>query len=168
VTTGARWLVFVLGVLSFLAAAKAHGHQLRLERELAGYWKVTFGAKNPDFVEALWRRERFLFWGFVIGIALLTIAFRALAPRFAWSMPVAERSWLGGFVLHVVLPFTIAFVCTGIISVVRFVIALRADAGDPTRPAGWLSSAMWTSAGWWALTLAMGTALIVLAWRKPA
>jgi hypothetical protein len=57
-------------VVAFLLAAKAHGRQLRLEREKEGILSVTFGGKNPPFVEALWARERWLFWGCTVLLAL--------------------------------------------------------------------------------------------------
>ncbi len=42
-----RWLP-VLGIVAvFLLAAKAHGYQLRLERQLMGYPEVVFGGSNP-------------------------------------------------------------------------------------------------------------------------
>ena len=37
-------IVVLASVAAFLAAAKSHGRQVRLERELAGYWEVRFGA----------------------------------------------------------------------------------------------------------------------------
>ena len=90
-----RWVVLVFGVATFLVAAKTHGRQLRLERELAGYWHVTFGAQNPAFVEALWRRERILYWGVAAALAACTIAFRLLAPRLGWPLPFSETSGTG-------------------------------------------------------------------------
>ena len=62
-----RWLLVALSLASFLAAAKTHGRQLRLERELAGYLHVTFGGKNPAWVEGLWQRERMYFLGVKAG-----------------------------------------------------------------------------------------------------
>lgn len=59
------WLGVLVGVLALVAAAKAHGRQVRLEREAAGIHSVVFGGENPPFVERLWRRDRIRFWGFV-------------------------------------------------------------------------------------------------------
>jgi hypothetical protein len=171
-SAGARWLVVALGAATFLAAAKAHGRQLRLERELAGYWHVTFGAQNPAFVEALWRRERLLYWSCAAVVAIATVGFRVLAPRFAWSLPVdgtqAGRSVIGVLFLHVLVPLIGAFIVTGLSSVFRFVAAAGSHhAASGTHPQDWLCDAACRSAGWWALTVAMAAALCFLAWRRP-
>jgi len=55
-------LVLILGVLGFLAAAKGHGRQVRLEREAHGVHQVTFGGENPPLVQKLWRGDRVRFW----------------------------------------------------------------------------------------------------------
>jgi hypothetical protein len=166
-----RWLILALGAATFLVAAKAHGRQLRLERELAGYWHVTFGAENPPFVEALWHRERVVYWSLAAATALATIGFRVLAPRFAWSLPVegtpTGRSLIGLLFLHVLAPFVVAFVATGLLSLGRFALAARSGTvSNRTLPESWLSHAAWGSAGWWLFTVAMGVALCVLAWRR--
>lgn len=170
-TAAARWIVLALGAATFLAAAKAHGRQLRLERELAGFWHVTFGAQNPPFVEALWRRERLVYWSLAAIVAIASIGFRLLAPRFAWSLPVegtaAGRSVIGALFFHALVPLIVAFVATGLLSLSRFVAAARSDGvSGGTRPQDWLPQAAWGSAGWWLLTLAMGAALFLLAWRR--
>jgi len=56
----ATWIVSA--ALLFLAAAKAHGRELRLERIAAGVREVVFGGTNAPFVESLWRAERLRFW----------------------------------------------------------------------------------------------------------
>jgi hypothetical protein len=173
VSVAARWFILGLAAATFLVAAKTHGRQLRLERELAGYWHVTFGAQNPAWVEALWRRERLLYWSLATALALLAIAYRALARRFAWPLPVegpgGERSWIGVGLLHVLVPLVGAFVITGLLSVVRFVLSVRGGVDASSgRPAHWFSTATWGTAGWWALTLALGTAFCLLARRRPA
>ncbi|HUR67902.1 MAG TPA: hypothetical protein VM370_01545 [Candidatus Thermoplasmatota archaeon] len=69
------WLGALVGIAALLVSAKAHGRQVRLEREAAGYHSVEFGGTNPAFVEALWRRDRLRFWplvgalSFVLGAA---------------------------------------------------------------------------------------------------
>ena len=167
-----RWLDVVLGATTFLAAAKAHGRQLRLERELAGYWHVTFGAQNPAFVEALWRRERILYWSVAAALVACTIAFRLLAPRCEWPLQLAaasRRSILVALLLHVAAPLTAAFVVTGLLSVVRFVLAARAGSeATAARPDDWMSWALWGTAGWWALTLVMFAVFCLVAWRRSA
>jgi hypothetical protein len=157
--------------VTFLVAAKAHGRQLQLERELAGYWHVTFGAQNPPFVEALWRRERLLYWSLAAVLALATIGFRLLAPHLTWPLPIESgstgRSSIGVLFLHVLVPLIVAFVATGLLSLARFAFAPRSDAAAG-HSQNWLSHAAWGSAGWWLLTVALGAALCVLAWRRPA
>jgi hypothetical protein len=165
-----RWLLLGLGVVSFLVAAKAHGRQLRLERELAGYWQVTFVAPNAPFVEALWRGERFLYWSIAAALALVSIAYRLLAPARRWPLPLptppGERSYIGLLLLHVWLPLVAAFVVTGLYRLVRLLRAL--DRPAPDASPGWWSGALWGSAAWWALTVVLSIALVVLAWRRPA
>jgi len=65
------WLGALVGVAALLVAAKAHGRQVRLEREAAGYHEVVFGGQNPPFVDALWRADRIRFWTFAPAAALL-------------------------------------------------------------------------------------------------
>jgi len=172
-SAAARWLILGLGAATFLVAAKTHGRQIRLERELAGYWHATFGAANPAFVEALWRRERFMYWSVAAVLATCSIAFRLVAHRFEWPLPPVAtsggRSILAALLFHVLTPLTAAFVATGLLSVVRFVLAARAGSETTAaRPDSWMSEALWGTAGWWALTLAMCAGLWVLAWRRGA
>lgn len=79
------WLGALLGVGALLVAAKAHGRQVRLEREAAGYHDVVFGGTNPPLVEALWRRDRIRYWSFAIpaALALGTLAWRTRGGAFA-------------------------------------------------------------------------------------
>jgi len=44
------WALLAASFVLFFVAAKFHGRQVRLERELAGHNQVTFGGKNPPFV----------------------------------------------------------------------------------------------------------------------
>jgi len=67
-----------LSVAVFLLAAKAHGRQIRLERELEGYHEVVFDGTNPPFVETLWREDRAVYWMlFPIAIGVPCLAFIA-------------------------------------------------------------------------------------------
>jgi hypothetical protein len=125
-------LALALAPGAFLVAAKAHGRQLRLERELAGYAEVSFRARNPPWVEALWRRERRRFWA--VG-AILAAA----------SIPLHRPSVTDAIVVHAALPFTCAFVVTGLLSVAR----TPRSRGIAT-------------VGWWALTLGLCVALLLL------
>lgn len=152
----ARWMMALLGVASFLAAAKTHGRQLRLEREWAGIWTVDFGGGNPPFVEALWRRERFLFWGTLVVLVAASFVVRAVSSRFPRGVDLALAA-------HLVLPFVTAFVLTGLASVIRFALATR-RAGPASADAAWLTAAVWGSAGWWALTLLLYASLAGALW----
>lgn len=93
------WLGATIGIAALLAAAKAHGRQVRLEREAAGYHSVEFGGTNPEFVERLWRRDRIRFWTFVPLAALLMGGAQLLA-RAPWSrVLLASLLWapIAGF-----------------------------------------------------------------------
>src|SRR5206468_5677942 len=64
-----------LGVALLLLTAKAHGRQIRLERELEGYMEVDFMKDNPPWVEALWRKDRRRFWATLpVAIAVASVA----------------------------------------------------------------------------------------------
>jgi hypothetical protein len=169
---GRLW-VLALGVATFLASAKTHGRQLRLERELAGYWHVTFSARNPPWVEALWHRERLILWSLVAVLALLAIGFRVLAPRLGWPLPLGapggKPTPAGSFFLYIVLPAIGGFVLAGALGLVRFASAAGVDDGGASlRPADWMRDAVWGSVGWSSLTFGMLAALLLLAWLRPA
>ncbi len=164
----ARWVLLSLGVVTFLVAAKAHGRQLRLERELMGYWRVSFGGLNPPWVDALWRRERFAFWILEGGLASVTVCARALVPE-AWCLPLAgvdgEGGLHGGLLFHVLLPPTAAFLATGFLSVCRCALRPGGEwALTAAMPSGWRAEALKGSAGWWLLALVMTGTLVVCAW----
>ena len=82
----------------FLATAKLHGRQLRLEREQAGVTEVSFGrgAKNDPFVVALWRRERYIFWPTAAATA---IALHFLARPLGWPLVYVLVPGIVGFVV---------------------------------------------------------------------
>ena len=165
-----RWLVLALGAIAFLIAAKTHGRQLRLERELAGHWHVTFGRSNGAWIDALWRRERIIFWSAVVALFVCASVFRALASRFGWQLPLADgdgrASWSGAILLYVLVPFTGAFIVSGALSLARFTRADHtARIGDTARSATWLASASWGSVAWWVATLALVAIVVGLAWR---
>jgi hypothetical protein len=163
--------VLALGVATFLASAKAHGRLLRLERELAGYWQVTFSGRNPTWVEALWHRERIILWSLVAVLALLAIGFRVLAPRLGWPLPLGApggRARPGGsFFLCIVLPAIGGFGLAGVLALVRFAAGVD-DGGASVRIADWMRDAVWGSVGWCSLTFGMLAALLVLAWWRRA
>ena len=80
------WLAALLTAPLFLVAAKAHGRQVRLEREGAGYHDVTFGGDNAPFVEALWRRDRVAFWTIAPLAALALGAILWARGAGAWTL----------------------------------------------------------------------------------
>jgi hypothetical protein len=159
-----RVVVVAGSVGAFLLAAKAHGHQLRLERQLAGFWQVSFRAPNDPWVEALWQRERLAFWVVALVLAAAGLAYSLYGVRAGWPQLLAREGsrWSGwGLFLAVVAwPAIVAFAGTGIASFVRF-LARRSDAD-------WMARAVWASVGWWAATLVIGLALLLLAIPRRA
>lgn len=136
-------------VVTMLLAAKAHGRQVRLEREAAGHFSVTFGGRNAPFVEALWRRDRVRVWG-VAGASLAVLAAWLVAgdARLVWLPRLfAEDRSFGGSLL--VVPFwvmTVAFVVAGLLS--------RRSLARSTRERD--------ARGWW-LAVALGAAVTLAA-----
>lgn len=128
-------LQIVTGAVLFLVAAKAHGRQLRLEREKAGVLRVSFGrgSQNEPFVVALWRRERVIFWP-AAAVAAITLHF--LARSLPWPL------------VYVLIPGSVGFCLGGLLSLARSGCAAP----------GWRGSVIW-----WLLTsaLAGGLALLV-------
>ena len=115
------WLGALVGIPALLAAAKAHGRQVRLEREAQGYHHVEFGGSNPQFVEALWRRDRIRFWSVVPPLAL---ALGALA----WY----ARGWPLALVAALLWAPIVGF----------FVAGLRSYAGTRLGGFGWWIAAL--------------------------
>lgn len=127
--------VLILSLATMLLAAKAHGRQLRLEREQMGIHHVEFGGTNPPEVEALWRRDRRRFWP-TTAVAFLALAAWAYAADLGAPAPALWRSdpTFGGSLL--VLPLwamTVGFVATGL----RSLAALRDAAGRRASYAWW-------------------------------
>ena len=140
--------VTVATVALILAAAKAHGRQLRLERESHGHLQVDFRKDNPPWVEALWRRDRIGFWpAFVVLAAASSALLRPDLSRAEGWGPVA---------LAVACSFAAAFTLMGLWSLARF---LRSGRGE----AEWRRSAEMGSLGWWSLVAALGGAVAALA-----
>ncbi len=160
-----RVLLAVWSAVSFVAAAKTHGRQVRLERELAGVFSVTFGARNPPVVEALWQRDRGIYWPAAVGFAALAVAAMIAAVRFRWAIPVADvrgqRAWWGAAVVGILWAMNAAFLTAGAASLARLARAWPAAAAA-TVPAGWSGRALWGSVFWWAL--AFTTAVSLAGW----
>lgn len=105
------WLPLGIALVAWiLLAAKAHGRQVRLERQAKGVFAVDFRGSNPPEVEAIWKRDRRVFWptmavlsGLLVSAGFWTddleLAVAALPVAFATSFVVAGlASWsrLGG------------------------------------------------------------------------
>jgi hypothetical protein len=126
----------VVAVGLVLAAAKAHGRQLRLEREQAGHPTADFRGGNDPWVESLWRHDRVRFWW----------SFAVLAP---WGIiaalvvgwPPAPATW-GRVALSVAWAFAACFCMLGVWSLWR----LADRVSD-----GWRSQAIGSSFMWWTL-----------------
>ena len=144
----AWWLAAVATVALVLAAAKAHGRQVRLEREQQGHFHVDFGTRNPPEVEAIWRRDRRLFWP--------TFAVGAVFAAF-WAFQAIVRADLvfAGFLL--VWAFAAAFTVAGLASWLRIA---RHDGGD----AAWHRTAFRGSLAWWGL-VAVAAALVAVGFQ---
>lgn len=154
---GARLiLVVVLAVAAFLVCAKAHGRQVRSERERAGIHHVVFGGTNPAFVEALWRRDRLRFWptAAVVALAVVALAVARGAPPLAGAVPFA--AWAG---------MVVAFLLASVLSAGSFARMSEPIAADALR-AHWVASGLY-----WATAVALVIATVVVAWpalRGPA
>ena len=165
------WLVLVASVALFISAAKSHGRQIRLERELEGHMQVTFGASNPPFVEALWRKDRVRFWSAFPAMVAVALGYSLLARRAGLPLPFpgappGARVWslvvLGSLLWAPVL----AFATAGAFSLARFNGAIGQASIEKvglSPRADWIAAAIRGSAGWWSLTLALAIVVAVLA-----
>lgn len=126
--------------VAFLLAAKAHGRELRLEREAAGVMKVVFGGDNPPLVEALWSAERLRFWPTTIALGI------------AAAILLAKGGWPRATIAQAALLWapTLVFVALGVASFMR--------AGGLDR-GGVLGSVCWWALCAAALTLALQAGL---------
>jgi hypothetical protein len=141
------WLAAVATVVLVLAAAKAHGRQIRLEREQQGYFRVDFRSQNPAAVEAIWRTDRRVFWP---TFAVLALAGGTVAAWKAWQP--AEVSHIGVFAR--LGAFALAWVFAGAASWIRL-------AGRDQGPLPWRRRAMQGSIAWW-LAVAAAATLVAL------
>jgi hypothetical protein len=157
-----RTLVVVgLSVVAFVLAAKAHGRQLRLERELEGYHHVVFGGSNPPFVDALWRADRVRYWSTAGVLALAVLGLFALARVQGWGWP-----FLGGGTGSVVWLVVwgapvVSFLTCGVWSLTRFHHAVSAKL-EGTVDAEWVQDSLQGSA-WWFSAAVLATALTLFA-----
>lgn len=140
----------VTALLLVVAAAKAHGRQVRLERELEGHHEVTFGGDNPPFVTALWRRDRVRFWTTAPAAGIL------LAVGLWWAQAPGAT-----FLALLVVPPVAGFVVAGLSSLLRLQHAMGARRVD----AAWRRAAMRGSAAWWSLVALLAAAAAALGAR---
>jgi len=169
---GLFWIELGLGVVLLFLSAKAHGRQIRLERELEGYMEVDFMKENPPWVEALWRKDRRRFWPtFVVAFVVLTAAGLPILPtRFGaepLGNPILGTVLLTGFLW----PLVVAFVSNGIQSAFRLRTALVQKTAARTRRTRadgergpWLRAAVRGTFGYWGLIAGLSaiTAWVVL------
>lgn len=136
--TAFEMLIQALAALALiLAAAKAHGRQLRLERQQAGHPEADFRGPNDPWVESLWRNDRVGFWSVAFGLG---------GAALAWSMYSAgglgSPSFWALFPLGLAWAFAGAFFIMGVQSLWRL-----ADKDAE----GWKSHAIGSSFLWWTL-----------------
>jgi hypothetical protein len=167
---GLFWIELGLGIVLLFLSAKAHGRQIRLERELEGYTEVDFMKENPSWVEALWRKDRRRFWPtFGLTIAVLSAAGLLILPaRFGTEplgSPILGAVLLAGFLW----PLVVAFTSNGIQSAIRLRTALsRIERGRPEGTPAHSESSMWRRAalrgtiGYWAFVFTIGAAAVLL------
>lgn len=142
-----QWGLAALALAGWvLAAAKAHGRQIRIEREQQGVFHVDFRGPNPASVEEIWRRDRRLFWACFAVFALGVAASALLAGEWAVASLAAPAA------------FALAFTIAGIASWVR--MALRRKG-----PLPWRRRAHAGSAAWWGLVV---VAVALMAWATLA
>jgi hypothetical protein len=137
------WAAVLASAALVLAAAKAHGRQVRLEREQKGVFHVDFRRGNPAAVETVWRRDRLTFWPAFAVLAVLAGAATVARGVPYWHLAFAA-TWA----------FAAAFVLAGLSSWVR--MARRKEG-----PLPWRRRATRGSVGWWA-AVAAAAALVAL------
>ncbi len=131
---GLFWIELGLGVALLLLSAKAHGRQIRLERELEGYMEADFMGENPPWVEALWRKDRRRFWATfpVAAVVLSATGLLTLPPR-SGSDPIGYPV-LGAILLAGILWALVATLASnGLQSAQRLRTALNAVTADGAR-----------------------------------
>lgn len=147
---GGPWTLAAAAVLLLLAGAKAHGRQVRLERERIGVHSVVFGKPNDPRVEAIWARDRRGFW--VLFAVLVAAAWIGVVL----GLRVAGVGLLASGGLLLLVAFASCFALLGLVSLMRLFPARASD--DPA----WRRKALDGSLGWWAL-VALAAALVALA-----
>lgn len=141
--TALAWILRGGAALLFLlAATKAHGRQVRLEREAVGVLTVDFLSANPPAVEAIWARDRRTLWTVFAVLGGVAVVFGVL------NVVVFGLS-LGVVALSLVWAFAASFAVAGVSSQ-RY--RRRTQAG---RTAGSTATALW-----WLVVAASGLAAV--------
>lgn len=124
-------LGIALSVGLLLLAAKSHGRQVRLERELLGHFHASFGrqAQNPPEVEAIWRRDRIRFWS-TYPLAAAALASLVVGFHVSGDQGFFRAARLPGSIAIVLLLWApvVAFAVAGLSSAARFRRRLRESA----------------------------------------
>lgn len=157
-----------LGAALFLAAAKTHGRQIRLERERRGFFEVDFRRDaNPPEVEAIWRIDRVAFWRRYATVAVAALLYLFVAgPSGLWLPRSLQGAGAGARlgIAAVALVFWV-FPSVFVINTLDSARRLRRDAsswpaaGGP----GWARRAWQGTRAWLALDLVLGIAVAVAA-----
>ncbi|MES2155333.1 MAG: hypothetical protein V4510_09385 [bacterium] len=135
-----------------LISAKAHGRQIRLERERFGVWRVDFRADNDARVEALWRRDRVWFWGLypiflLVGLVVVAVWVKPEGAAWAAWIAVAAGWALCG-----------SFIAMGLASSFRLMQAMKE--GVPSEE--WRRAGHRESLLWWTFVAGIGLTAAVL------
>jgi hypothetical protein len=125
----------------FLTAAKAHGRELRIERQALGAEHVVFGGSNPPVVTALWRAERVRFWTVTPIVAIVFCAGLWRAGATTGTVVQAAVGWAP----------SLAFTLLGLASIWRVGRVSRAHATG--------------TIAWWTAVFAAAAAVVVISSR---
>jgi hypothetical protein len=152
----------------FFLAAKVHGRQIRLERELEGFTEVAFGrnAHNPAWVEALWRADRISYWIRVPIAALVLVSYVLVADARGWPRPLGDVGPAAASTLVGMLwAPSVGFLLNGLGSLRRFGRARRRpEAPGPGGDRGaWLRAHDRGTRLYWAAAIGGGVVVTTLA-----
>jgi len=144
----------VATLLLIILSAKAHGRQIRLERERHGVWSVNFRTENDAWVEALWRKDRQWFWSLYGGF----LAAKVGAVMY-WIGP-SGAALVGWVVVAAGWALCGSFIVMGLASSLRLMRDMKKGVpSEEWRRAGHRGSLLW-----WSLTgLAAAAVALVLA-----
>ena len=144
----------MLLILLFLSAAKSHGRQHRLERELAGYWNVSFKSENDPWVERFWLRQRVLYWSLASFVSLfIFLRLKKKKANLNW------KKWIVFAVPSVILSMIAAFTVTGLLSMMRLFWNLAQN--EPPPGSEWVTNAVFGSIAWWLTTAVLSSLLLI-------